>query len=108
MAKRRPGSTATTRCWAAVRSRRVAWDRKLRRSAQMLAQFCRRRKESCKRSDRSSESMSMVRIAFAYLALFAAIVVAADAGWLPRFAEQLHDLPYGDKVLHFTMFGLLA
>ena len=27
---------------------------------------------------------------------------------LPRFAEQLHDLPYGDKVLHFTLFGLLA
>lgn len=50
----------------------------------------------------------MIRIALAYLALFAAIVVAADAGWLPRFAEQLHDLPFGDKVLHFTMFGLLA
>ncbi len=50
----------------------------------------------------------MIRIALVYVALFAAIVVAADAGWLPRFAEQLHDLPYSDKVLHFTMFGLLA
>jgi len=52
--------------------------------------------------------MSMIRIALAYAALLAAIVVAADAGWLPRFAERLHDLPFGDKVLHFTMFGLLA
>jgi VanZ family protein len=50
----------------------------------------------------------MIRIALAYVVLFAAIVVAADAGWLPRFAERLHDLPFGDKVLHFTLFGLLA
>jgi VanZ family protein len=54
------------------------------------------------------KSVSMIRIALAYVALFAASVVAADAGWLPRFAERLHDLPFGDKVLHFTMFGLLA
>lgn len=50
----------------------------------------------------------MVRIALAYAAAFVAIVCAADTGWLPHFAQQLHDLPFGDKVLHFTMFGLLA
>jgi VanZ family protein len=24
------------------------------------------------------------------------------------FAQHLHDLPFGDKVIHFTLFGLLA
>src|SRR5262245_1689303 len=50
----------------------------------------------------------MVRLALAYAAIFAAIVFVADADWLPRFAQDLHDLPYGDKVIHFTLFGLLA
>jgi polysaccharide biosynthesis protein VpsQ len=50
----------------------------------------------------------MLRIALTYGALLAAIVVAADTGWLPHFAERLHDLPFGDKVIHFTLFGLLA
>ena len=52
--------------------------------------------------------MKMIRIALAYAALLAAIVVAADANWLPHFARHLHDLPFGDKVMHFTLFGLLA
>lgn len=52
--------------------------------------------------------MNMIRIALAYVALFAAIVVAADANWMPPFAQRLHDLPFGDKVIHFTLFGLLA
>lgn len=50
----------------------------------------------------------MIRIALAYAALLATVVLAADTGRLPQFAQQLHDLPYGDKVAHFTMFGLLA
>jgi VanZ family protein len=50
----------------------------------------------------------MIRIALAYAAILTAIVLAADTGWLPHFVQQLHDLPFGDKVLHFTMFGLLA
>jgi VanZ family protein len=50
----------------------------------------------------------MTRIALAYAALFAVAVVAADAGWLPRFAEWLHDLPFADKAVHFVMFGTLA
>ena len=33
---------------------------------------------------------------------------AADANWVPRFAQNFHDLPYGDKVIHFTLFGFLA
>jgi hypothetical protein len=55
-----------------------------------------------------SDSISMIRIALAYLAALGCIVVAADAGWLPQFAERLHDLPHGDKVLHFLLFGGLA
>jgi VanZ family protein len=52
--------------------------------------------------------MNMIRIALAYIALFAAIVIVADANWMPPFAQRLHDLPYGDKVIHFTLFGVLA
>ncbi len=50
----------------------------------------------------------MVPLAFGYALAFVVVIVAADTNWLPRFAQQLHDLPYGDKVLHFTLFGLLA
>jgi VanZ family protein len=50
----------------------------------------------------------MVRLALAYAALLAATVVAANTGHLPSFAQYLHDLPGGDKVLHFLMFGTLA
>lgn len=50
----------------------------------------------------------MTRIAIAYAALLAATVVAANTGHLPTFAQYVHDLPGGDKVLHFLMFGTLA
>jgi VanZ family protein len=50
----------------------------------------------------------MVRIALAYASLLTAVIVAADAGWLPRVAERVHDLPYCDKLLHFLLFGVLA
>jgi VanZ family protein len=50
----------------------------------------------------------MIRIAILYAAALAAIVVAADADWLPHFAQHLHHLPYLDKVGHFTLYGLLA
>ena len=50
----------------------------------------------------------MTRLALAYTALLAAAVVAANSGHLPAFAQYLHDLPGGDKVLHFLMFGTLA
>ena len=50
----------------------------------------------------------MTRLALAYAALLAATVVAANSGHLPSFAQYVHDLPGGDKVLHFLMFGTLA
>jgi VanZ family protein len=42
------------------------------------------------------------------LAVLAAIIFSADAGYLPPFVERFHELPFGDKVLHFLMFGGLA
>jgi VanZ family protein len=50
----------------------------------------------------------MIRLAVIYALLFAALVIAADAGWLPRFAYQVHDLPLADKLLHFLTYGTLA
>lgn len=50
----------------------------------------------------------MTRLALAYAALLAATVAAANSGHLPSFAQYIHDLPGGDKVLHFLMFGTLA
>jgi VanZ family protein len=50
----------------------------------------------------------MIRIAILYAAVLAAIIVAADANWLPPIVQQFHYLPYLDKVGHFTLYGLLA
>jgi VanZ family protein len=36
------------------------------------------------------------------------IIVAADAGVLSRYLGFLHDFPLGDKVGHFTLYGILA
>jgi VanZ family protein len=51
---------------------------------------------------------AMTRLALAYAAVLAATVAAANSGHLPSFAQYIHDLPGGDKVLHFLMFGTLA
>jgi VanZ family protein len=50
----------------------------------------------------------MTRIAILYAAALAAIIAAADANRLPVFAQQLHHVPYLDKLAHFTLYGLLA
>ena len=36
------------------------------------------------------------------------IVFLADSGNLPRFIRDLYDFPYGDKVGHFLLMGLLS
>lgn len=51
---------------------------------------------------------AMTRLALSYVALLAATIAAANSGHLPLFAQYIHDLPGGDKVLHFLMFGTLA
>ena len=36
------------------------------------------------------------------------IVILANSGDLPRFISNLYDFPYGDKVGHFLLMGLLS
>ena len=50
----------------------------------------------------------MIRIALLYAIAMAALVCAADAGWLLRLADFVHDWPHLDKVIHFTLYGVLA
>jgi VanZ family protein len=40
--------------------------------------------------------------------LIVAIVIGADADELPRPIERLIDVPGGDKVGHFALFGILS
>src|SRR5262245_59851709 len=50
----------------------------------------------------------MVRIALVYAAAFAALIAVADAGWLPHALDRIHHLAFVDKIVHFTLYGLLA
>ena len=50
----------------------------------------------------------MIRIALLYAIAMAALVCAADAGWLLRLTDFVHDWPHLDKVIHFTLYGVLA
>ena len=36
-----------------------------------------------------------------------AIVILADFGILPRVLDVVYDIPHGDKVGHFVLFGIL-
>ena len=36
------------------------------------------------------------------------IIILADSGNLPRPIKDLYDFPYGDKVGHFLLMGLLS
>lgn len=43
------------------------------------------------------------------LLIFILLVVAlADSGHLPHFIRQIYDFPYGDKLGHFLLMGLLS
>ena len=43
------------------------------------------------------------------LVIFTLLIVSlADSGNLPRFISNLYDFPYGDKVGHFLLMGLLS
>lgn len=50
----------------------------------------------------------MKRAAITFSLFIILIVVLADMGRLPGFVNYLiHDLPYGDKIGHFVLFGLM-
>ena len=36
------------------------------------------------------------------------VIVLADTEHLPRFIKVIYDFPYGDKLGHFILYGLLA
>ena len=42
------------------------------------------------------------------IAFFLLIVFLADSGNLPRPIRKLYDFPYGDKLGHFLLMGLLS
>jgi polysaccharide biosynthesis protein VpsQ len=50
----------------------------------------------------------MIRIALLYGFAMAALIGAADAGWLIRLSDYVQEWPHLDKVLHFTLYGVLA
>ncbi len=50
----------------------------------------------------------MTRITLLYAAALATLLVLADTHQLPTLARHINDFPVLDKVIHFSMFGLLA
>ena len=54
------------------------------------------------------KGIRMIRITLLYVAALATVLVLADARMLPGFARHINDFPALDKVIHFSMFGLLA
>jgi len=50
--------------------------------------------------------MKWLAILFSLLIIL--IVVLADMGALPHFLQVWKDLPYGDKVGHFILYGILT
>ena len=50
----------------------------------------------------------MIRLTFSYIVLLAVVTWLADTGELRDILRQLHAVPWGDKMLHFTLVGTLA
>lgn len=48
------------------------------------------------------------RAAYLFLLFLLVVVVAADAGALPRELRLLYDYPNGDRLGHVVIFGILA
>jgi VanZ family protein len=49
----------------------------------------------------------MKYISALFLVFIIAVIVLADLGKLPHFVTALYDFPYGDKLGHFILYGLL-
>ena len=52
--------------------------------------------------------MHMARLTLGYATLLAVVTLLADTGNLQLALHRLHQLPLGDKVIHFTLVGTLA
>ncbi|MFZ5819873.1 MAG: VanZ family protein [Chloroflexota bacterium] len=53
-----------------------------------------------------SSSIKIVTLLFALFVL--AIILLADTGLLPGALQFVHSIPYGDKVAHFLLIGVLC
>jgi hypothetical protein len=51
---------------------------------------------------------SVVRLTICYVLLLGLITAMADAGWLSDLLDRVHQVPGGDKALHFALVGVLA
>jgi len=49
----------------------------------------------------------MKYIAFLFFIFIIAVIILADMGRLPLSITAIYDFPYGDKLGHFILFGLL-
>ena len=49
----------------------------------------------------------MKRIAILFALFIIAVIILADTDRLPRFIHVIYDYPYGDKLGHFVLYGLL-
>jgi VanZ family protein len=49
----------------------------------------------------------MNRIAILFTLFIILVIVLADTGSLPPYLKRMYDFPYGDKLGHFVLFGLL-
>lgn len=51
-----------------------------------------------------------IRIALAliFFLFICWIIYTADQGQVHPYLKQIRDFPYGDKIAHFTLYGLLA
>ncbi len=49
----------------------------------------------------------MKRLATLFTFLILTIIILADLGKLPRGLRVIYDFPYGDKLGHLVLFGLL-
>ncbi|MEO8354420.1 MAG: VanZ family protein [Chloroflexota bacterium] len=53
-------------------------------------------------------TLTMKWLAILFTMFILLIIVAADAGVLSRYLGFLHHFPFGDKVGHFILYGILA
>lgn len=47
-------------------------------------------------------------LTISYIGLILLIIIAADMGQLNFFIRWIHSIPYGDKLGHFLLVGMLA
>jgi VanZ family protein len=47
-------------------------------------------------------------LAIGYISFIFLVIIAADTGQLNFFIRWIHSIPYGDKLGHFILVGMLA